>query len=393
MPSRTSRTDGAALGTVVAATSAMVLLVLDSSIVGVMLPSIRESLALGAGTQAWVVAIYLLTIVVLLPVGGRLTDAWGAGRAFAVGLLGFGVASLGIGLSGSGAEIVAWRGLAGCAAALLMPAGLALVTEVVPADRRASALALYTGVGQGFATVGPLIGGACAQYLGWRWGFLINVPVVAVGLGLLAVARPVTPRHPSRVLVDLSLFRIGRFRTAVAVLFALGFGMTVATVYGAASLQDALRLSPTLAGAALLPLVLPLLLATRWAAASYERVGPRALGLRGSLAMAAGLLCAAAGLALGSVAVVVIGLVPVGVGIGLLLSPMTTAALSATPADRRGVASGLVSAVRQVGGLAGVAALGALTTLSGGGWPVALGFVVGALLCALGAWIAARSSP
>jgi len=93
----------------------MVMLVLDSSIVGVMLPSMRADLHLGPGAQAWIVAIYLLTLAVLLPVGGRLCDALGAARTFAVGMAGFTVASAGVGLSTAGVEIIAWRGFAGCA--------------------------------------------------------------------------------------------------------------------------------------------------------------------------------------------------------------------------------------------------------------------------------------
>ena len=80
-------------GAVIAATSAMVMLVLDSSIVGVMLPSMRTDLHLGAGAQAWIVAICLFTLAVLLPVGGRLCDALGAARTFVVGMAGFTVAS------------------------------------------------------------------------------------------------------------------------------------------------------------------------------------------------------------------------------------------------------------------------------------------------------------
>ena len=226
--------------TLIATTSAMVLLVLDSSMVGVLLPGIRTDLGVGPLAQSWIVGIYLLTLAVLLPVGGRLCDALGAARAFAVGMVGFTVASAGIGLSGSGAEIIAWRGIAGCAAALLMPAGLAVLAEVFPDDRRAGALAVYTGVGQAFATVGPLIGGLCAEFPGWRWGFLVNVPVGIAGLFLLARARPHTPRRPGRMLLDLGLFRRRAFVGASAVLFALGCGMTVATVYGAAALQETL---------------------------------------------------------------------------------------------------------------------------------------------------------
>ena len=200
------------------------------------------------------------------------------------------------------------------------------------------------------------------------------------------------------MLLDLGLFRIRPFTSAASVLFALGFAMTAATIYGAAALQDALHLPPAAAGAALLPLAVPLLVATHWAARNYARIGPRALGVRGSLALAVGLVCTAAGLATDHVSVVVSALVPAGVGIGLLLSPMTSAALAATPVDRRGQASGLISTVRQVGGVAGIAAMGALTTLhpSGGvsdGVPVALGFALSALLMGAAAWTVAHGLP
>jgi MFS transporter, DHA2 family, methylenomycin A resistance protein len=146
-----------------------------------------------------------------------------------------------------------------------------------------------------------------------------------------------------------------------------------------------------------LPLVIPLLLATHWAARGYERVGARVLGVRGSLALALGLVCAAAGLAGDHVSVVVAALVPAGIGIGLLLSPMTSAALAAAPVDRRGQASGLISTVRQVGGVAGIAAMGALTTLHpggvGSGVPVALGFALSAVLMAAAAWTVGRGLP
>jgi MFS transporter, DHA2 family, methylenomycin A resistance protein len=386
--------------TLVAATSAMVLLVLDSTIVGVLLPDMRTELALSAAAQAWLVGIYLLTLAVLMPLGGRLCDAWGAARTFAVGMAGFTVASAGVGLSTAGPEVIAWRGVAGCAAALLVPAGLAVLTEVYPDDRRAAALAVYTGVGQGFATVGPLAGGLCAQFLGWRWGFLLNVPVGLVGLVLMARARPHTPRRPSRSLLDLGLLRIRPFAAASVILFALGFGMTTATVYGAAALQETLHLAPAVAGVALLPLVVPLLVTTRWAGRNAVRVGARAVGVAGTLALAAGLTTSALGLLTDGIVVVCVGMVPAGVGIGLLLGPMTNVAMTAAPAERRGQASGLVSTVRQVGAVVGVVGAGALGTLlphpAAGApdpLPVTLALGLSALLAVAGTVVAALGFP
>jgi MFS family permease len=378
----------------------MVLLVLDSTIVGVLLPSMRADIGLGPGGQAWVVGTYLATLTVLMPVGGRLCDALGAARAFTVGMAGFSVASAGIGVSFSAGELIVWRGVAGVSAALLVPAGLAVLAEVYPADERAGALAVYTGVGQGFATVGPLVGGLCAQYAGWRWGFLINVPVGIGGLVLMAGARPLTPRRRGRELLALGLFRERAFAGASVVLFGLGWGMTVATVYGAATLQETLHLPPASAGAALLPLVIPLLVATRWAGRAAARVGARLLGMAGTLTLAAGLLGAAGGILSHQVVAVCLALVPTGVGIGLLMAPMTNAAFTAAPESSRGQASGLASTIRQLGGLAGVAGVGMLTSAmphgpgdAAGARPVATGFVAACGLVAATAVIAARTLP
>jgi MFS transporter, DHA2 family, methylenomycin A resistance protein len=211
---------------------------------------------------------------------------------------------------------------------------------------------------------------------------------------LAASGRSDRPTSP----LDLGLLRNRRFAGAVAVLFGLGFAMTAATIYGAATLQETLDLTPATAGLALLPLVVPLLVATRWAARRYKQVGPRVIGVRGSLALALGLLGAAARVAVDHVAVVCVALVPAGVGIGLLLSPMTNVALSSVGADKRGKASGLVSMLRQVGGIAGVGAFGALVaawpaTAAGGPapTPIVIGFVLSAALMVVAAFVAQRN--
>ena len=377
----------------VACTLTMVLLVLDSSIIGVMLPSIGQDLDLSSADVAWVVSSYLLALAVLLPIGGRVTDAVGPVTAFTVGMAGFAVASAGIAFSGSALALITWRALAGAAAALLMPATLSIILGEFTDDARARALAVYAGVGQAFATVGPAIGGLCAEFIGWRWGFLINIPVGAAGIGLILTARPanrrtagagfdlpgaalliigatsmvtaliqlpdwgllawptlacaavgavalaVFVRHCRRAadpVLNLRMFAGRPFTGGTLVLAALGFGMTVATIYGAITLQQTLDLSPAAGGLALLPMVVPLLIATRWVATAYTRVGARRIGVVGTTALTTGLLVIAAGVALDSVWVVGIGLVPVGMGIGLLLSPMTTPRSARSP-TRSGV--------------------------------------------------------
>lgn len=436
----------------VACTMTMVLLVLDSSIIGVMLPSIGQDLYLSSADTAWVVSSYLLALAVLLPVGGRVADAVGPVTAFTVGMAGFAVASAGIALSGSALALISWRALAGAAAALLMPATLSIILGEFGGEARARALALYAGVGQAFATVGPAVGGLCAEFLGWQWGFLINIPVGVAGIGLMLTARPanrrtasprfdvagtallvlgatasvialiqlpvwgvlagptlacaavgivglvVFVRHCRRAadpVLNLRMFASRAFTGGTLVLAALGFGMTVATIYGAITLQQTLDLSPAAGGLALLPMVVPLLIATRWVATAYTRVGPRRIGVAGTVALTIGLLVIAAGVALGSVWVVGVGLVPAGVGIGLLLSPMTNASLSTVSDSERGQASGVVSTARQLGGVVGVGVMSTCIALAPGAASVGtmIGFAITAAVTLGGVLVAARMLP
>ncbi|ROZ85474.1 MFS transporter [Gordonia sp. OPL2] len=434
-----------------AATSAMAMLVLDSSIVGVMLPSMRNDLGLSATEQNWTVSAYLLTLAVLLPIGGRVVDAVGPVRGFIAGMCGFAAASLIIGVSQGPYEMIAARGFAGVAAAVLMPATIALIFAAFPPDGRARAMAIYTGSGQALATVGPAVGGLCAEFLSWRVGFLINVPVGVLGIGLLATARmrraPITRpswdpfglltltvglgglsfglvqmpawgvgspiiwatlvvggvsvamfvRHclrRSEPLLDLHVFSDRIFAAAVTVLACLGFAMTVLTIYPAISLQSTLSLSPAAAGVALLPLVVPLLVATRWVGRHFDDVGPRRIALWGSVAVAVGAAIVGCGLAADSTIVLCVGLLPAGVGIGLLLSPMTTVAVGAVDESLRGQASGSSSMLRQLGGIVGLASFGIITSVaSSSAAASAIGFALTAALMVVAAAVGARILP
>lgn len=442
----------------VAATSSMALLVLDSSIVGVMLPSMRHDLSFGTATANWVVSSYLLTLAVLLPVGGRISDSIGAPRAFMAGAGGFALASLLIGVSQGPIELLVGRAAAGVAAAVMMPATLALIFDAYPEDGRAKAMSIYAGAGQAFATVGPAFGGLCAEFASWRVGFLVNVPigVLAIALLLSATRSSSVSSTPSMAqsrsttvdlyglltltaglfgisfglmqlpawgagsaavllalvlgvvsaglfvrhcwtradgLLDLRLFSDRVFGGSTVVLAALGFAMTVTTIYTAVVLQTTLDLSPAAAGIALLPLVVPLLIATRWAGTRYNEVGPRALGVAGSAALGVGSLVIALGLGTSTLWVLCLGLIPSGVGIGLLMSPMTTSALATVPASLRGQGSGITSTSRQLGGILGIAVFGiaasAFSHHDSTHTANAAGFVLTAALMAAAAVVAA----
>jgi MFS family permease len=385
-----------------------------------------------------------------------LADAFGPVTIFIVGMAGFIGASVGIALAGGAASLITWRVLAGCAGALLIPASMSVLVTAFPGEHRARALAIYLGVGQAFATVGPAIGGVCAQFFGWEWGFGINVPVGAIGIILVLLSRPENPRTPVRTwdipglvtlvvgltglvvtllqgplwgwastatlscagiglvsltvfirrswtgsgsLLNLRLFQSKVFASGSIVLFGLGFAMTAATIYGAVVLQNFLQLQPAASGLALLPLVIPLLIATRWVATHYNEYGPRRIGAVGCACLATGSLVVAGGLAVVQLWVVCAGLVLIGAGIGLLMTPMTTAGLSAAPDDERGQASGLISTCRQLGGIVGVGVFSAListdpTANTAAADPGAIvGFVVTAGLVAGSLLVVLRGMP
>ena len=335
-----------------ATTATMVLLVLDSSALGVMLPTMTDDLHLTASQSSWLVSVYLLALAVFAPLGGRLADAAGAATMFRIGMTGFVAASVVIAAFPSFPAVMAGRAIAGVAGAMLMPATLTLLMREIAQRRRAAAMASYTGVGQGFALIGPLLGGLCAQYLGWQWAFLINVPVGVTALVLVHLAHPadvrgerqpfdfvgvilvvigmtavvtallqgpdwgwgsaavwssacigaltlacyfVKYRRTSSPVIDLDLLKHSTFAAGTLVLAALGFAMTVATVYGAVALQEALALTPAQAGVALIPLVVPLLIATRMVGARYEWYGLRRVVVGGCSALAVGSAISAVG--------------------------------------------------------------------------------------------------
>ncbi len=163
-------------------------LVLDVTIVGVALPSIRRELGFTAGGLQWVVSAYVLAFGGLLLLGGRLADVLGRRRLFGAGIAVFTLGSLACGLAATPGLLVAARAVQGVGAALATPAALALVTTTFPdGPERTRALGIWTAAAPVGGAAGLLVGGALTQGLGWPAIFLVNVPVGAVALLLTPV--------------------------------------------------------------------------------------------------------------------------------------------------------------------------------------------------------------
>ncbi len=169
--------------------------VLDGTVVNVALPTIQRDLGGGLAGQQWVTNAYLLTLSSLILVGGSLGDLFGERRIFALGVGGFGAASLLCALAPTIGLLIAFRALEGVAGALLIPSSLAVIVATFPESERGAAIGTWTAFGAIAAAIGPLGGGLLLGIGSWRWIFLINLPFVALCLVLiLAVIPRAAPR-------------------------------------------------------------------------------------------------------------------------------------------------------------------------------------------------------
>lgn len=168
---------------------------LDGSIIAVASPHIEADLGGGLATIQWVFDGYLLTLGALVLVGGSLGDLLGKRVVFIVGTAGFGIASVLCGLAPTAPILIAARMLQGGTAALVVPTSLALVNTLFGGADRGKAIGAWSGLAGVFTAVGPFIGGLLVDSgsSGWRWVFLINIPLVVAAIGLALIAIPPTP--------------------------------------------------------------------------------------------------------------------------------------------------------------------------------------------------------
>ena len=193
VPEAGSRRFGITLAIVLCA---QLMIILDATVVNIALPNIARGLHLSATGLSWVLNSYSLTFGGLLLLGGRAGDILGRRRAFLGGLALFTLASLAGGLASSASELLAARALQGVGAAFATPATLATIVASVPeGPARTRALALFTGVITGGASLGLVLGGMITQWASWRWVLFVNVPVGAAVLLLAPRFLPESPRQ------------------------------------------------------------------------------------------------------------------------------------------------------------------------------------------------------
>ena len=396
------------------------MIVLDVTIVGVALPSIREDLGFSQESLAWVVNAYLLTFGGFLLLGGRLGDIVGHRRMFLAGIGLFTFASVACGLAGSQGMLVAARAVQGIGGAIVSAVALSLIVTLFtePAER-AKAMGVFGFVASGGGSIGVLLGGVLTDTLDWHWIFLVNVPVgiavfaltlvllpasrgqaggrldvagavtvtaasmVAVyaivngndagwtsarTLGLLALAATLVgaflaiESRTSAPLVPLGLFRLRNLAISNVVGVLWAAAMFAWFFLAALYLQLVLGYSPLEVGLAFLPgNVIMGVLSLGLSAKIVMRFGIRA-------PLAAGLGTAAVGLVLfarapvdGSFVVDVLpGMILLGVGAGIAFNPVLLAAMGDVAPSEAGLASGVVNTSFMMGGALGLAVLASL---------------------------------
>ncbi|WP_247826290.1 MFS transporter [Arthrobacter antioxidans] len=397
---------------------------IDATVVNIALPTIGLDLGTDFAALQWMVTGYTLTLASFILLGGSLGDRFGRRRIFIVGVVWFAVASLLCGLAPDAGLLIAARSLQGVGGALLTPGSLAIIQASFAGEDRARAIGAWSGLGGVATAIGPFLGGWLVESFSWRWIFFINVPIAAAAIWIAARHVPETRDTDATGRLDVAGALLGALALAgttyalieaptqgigaPAVLASGALGLTAAlaflvvewrtehpmlplrifgnrqfsaanavtfliyAVFGGVffllvvHLQVVAGFSPLASGTAMLPITALMLVLSPRAGALSSRIGPR-------IPMAVGpLLCAAAlvlMLRIGPGASYLVDVLPsvivLGLGLSLLVAPLTSTALSAVPERQAGLASGVNNAVARAAGLIAIAVLPAAVGLTG----------------------------
>jgi EmrB/QacA subfamily drug resistance transporter len=402
---------------------ALFMVTLDNLVVTTALPVIRNDLGAGITDLEWTVNAYTLTFAVLLLTGAALGDRFGRRRLFAIGLGIFTVASAAAALTPSAEALIAARAAQGIGGAIVAPLTLTLLAEAFPPNRRGAALGIWSGISGLGVALGPLVGGAVVDGLSWQWIFWINVPLglallplaagflresrgpatrldlpgvalVSTGLfglvyglvrgqgdgwtspvivaslaaGVLLLAAFVAhERRTAEPMLPLDLFRKRAFAVTNGISFFMYFGTFGSIFLITQFVQQVMGYAPFDAGVRMLVWTGATAITSPIAGILAERRGPRALMALGLALQGVALAWLASAVGVDSTnSQLWLPFAIAGVGMGLVFAPSASALLSVVAPQRAGQASGTNNAIREVGGVFGVAVMSTIFAGAGG---------------------------
>ncbi|GAA0923862.1 MFS transporter [Virgisporangium aurantiacum] len=400
------------------------MILLDTTIVNVAIPAMSDSLHASLADVLWILNAYILVYAVLLITAGRLGDLYGPKRLFMVGLVVFTGASVACGFAQNPDQLIVFRVLQGIGGALLTPQTLSVLTVIFPPDKRGAAFGIWGGVAGIATLAGPVMGGWLVTDFGWRWIFFVNLPVGIVALVGAAIVMPdlkLNRRHKldwlgtvlvtaalflitfgliegqshdwgevwgpitiveiiaagvvllaaffwhqwavreSEPLVPFQIFRDRNFSVMNYVAAAIAFGMLGLFLPLTIFLQSVLGLSALQAGLTFAPMSLISMFIAPFAGRLSDKTGGKAILFVGLSLFSLGMGVLIASSHVDSTQWHLLpGLVIAGVGLGLTFAPLQTVAMRNVEPRMAGAASGIINTTRQLGGVIGSAAVGAL---------------------------------